>query len=97
MVTSSKKRPEEGTSSDSPGQLLTSPDLESMPDIPPEGMAGEEGDLEGGDESMDPDVLTAQVESHIISKENPLHGTDPGEFKLVPLMELYTFTTLLKK
>ena len=53
------------------------------PEIPPEGAGGEEDAGESAadaDENVDPDVLTAQVESHVIAKENPLHGSDLGEF-----------------
>ena len=73
-LASPKKRMDE--TAPSPSSLL-SPELDS-PEIPPEGAGGEE-DIDAADESMDPDVLTAQVESHVIAKENPLHGTDPGK------------------
>ena len=74
-ILSPKRRLDE--SAPSPSGLL-SPELES-PELPPEGATGEE-DNDAADEGMDPDLLTAQVESHVIAKENPLHGaTDLGK------------------
>ena len=60
---------------------LLSPESDSA-EIPPEGIGGEEdadAEADVADESMDPEVLAAQVESHVVAKENPLHGSDPGD------------------
>ena len=81
-LASPKKRSDDSVPSPSSG--LLSPELDS-PEIPPEGAGGEE-DADAADESMDPEVLTAQVESHVIAKENPLYGTDPGE-RLSPVAD----------